>query len=198
MHLIVEVAADSRGAHARRFRFQIERMSEHSAFPEQMTVTPRFLVARVRRARAYPGRSTSRPRCPGDSRSFSRWRAGRAATADTAAGVRDLSSATAIPARIDDLKSASTDGSRRNKYNPGSSPATRCTIRAACTCGGVASAFQGGVFARTMSASSIAKNDSSPMCVSPSKSTALRRCRAIVANVGSRTGPRGGGSGAGR
>ena len=33
-----------------------------------------FPRARVRRARPFPGRSTSRPRCPGDSRSSSRWR----------------------------------------------------------------------------------------------------------------------------
>jgi hypothetical protein len=34
VHLVVEVATDAGGAHARRFRLQIERLSEHSASPE--------------------------------------------------------------------------------------------------------------------------------------------------------------------
>ena len=55
-------------------------------------------------------------------------------------------------------------------------------------------AFQGGVPSRGSRHSSIAKNAASGMKVKPSKSTALRRCRAMRLNARSRRGSRGGGS----
>src|ERR1700680_177705 len=41
VHLVVEIAADSRGAYARRLGLEIERVPEHAALPEKMAVAPR-------------------------------------------------------------------------------------------------------------------------------------------------------------
>src|ERR1039458_9937151 len=74
-------------------------------------------------------------------------------------------------------KASASDGVRSEKYKPGSSPVTRCTISTRCKRGGNGQASKGGVKVRGSVVSKMARKVFREMLLTPSKSTALRRWR---------------------
>src|ERR1035441_8879146 len=74
-------------------------------------------------------------------------------------------------------KASASAGVRSQRYKPGSSPVTRCTISTRCKRGGNGQASKGGVKVRGSVVSKMARKVSREMLLTPSKSTALRRWR---------------------
>src|ERR1043166_10021376 len=68
-------------------------------------------------------------------------------------------------------------GVRNQRYKPGSSPVTRCTINTRCKRGGNGQASKGGVLVRGSVVSKMASKVSREMLLTPSNFTALRRWR---------------------
>src|SRR6266581_7502279 len=74
-------------------------------------------------------------------------------------------------------KESASAGVRSQRYKPGSSPVTRCTINTRCKRGGNGQASKGGGLVRGSVVSKIARKVSREMLLTPSKFTALRRWR---------------------
>src|SRR2546426_9012170 len=74
-------------------------------------------------------------------------------------------------------KAPASVGVRSQRYKPGSSPVTRCTINTRCKRGGNGQASKGGVKVRGRVVSRMARKLSREILVTPSKCTALRRWR---------------------
>src|ERR1039458_8253203 len=74
-------------------------------------------------------------------------------------------------------KASASSGVRSQRYKPGSSPVTRCTINTRCNRGGNGHASKGGAEVRGRVVSRMARKVSSEMLLTPSKFTALRRWR---------------------
>jgi site-specific DNA-methyltransferase (adenine-specific) len=72
-------------------------------------------------------------------------------------------------------KASASTGARSQRYNPGSSPVTRCTNNTKCTRGRNGQASNGGAAVRGSVVSRMARKVSREILVTPSKSTALRR-----------------------
>src|ERR1035441_7239455 len=72
-------------------------------------------------------------------------------------------------------KASASTGARSQRYNPGSSPVTRCTNNTRCTRGRNGQASNGGAAVRGSVVSRMAKKVFREILVTPSKSTALRR-----------------------
>src|SRR6266436_7246038 len=90
-------------------------------------------------------------------------------------------------------KASASDGARNQRYKPGSSPVTRCTINTRCKRGGNGQASKGGVLVRGSVVSKMARKVSREMLLTPSKFTALRRWRINWPAEWTQTGGDGGG-----
>src|ERR1039458_7922420 len=90
-------------------------------------------------------------------------------------------------------KASASAGVRSQRYKPGSSPVTRCTINTRCKRGGNGHASKGGVKVRGRVVSRMARKVSRELLRTPSKFTALRRGQINGPGGGPQAGGDGGG-----